>query len=189
MRCLAILSAALVLMVSSTTAQAADNYTVDPVHSTSAFRIIHAGIAPFWGRFKEPAGTFVLDEADHAKSSFTIELKTANVDSANAKRDTHLKSPDFFNAAQYPTITFKSTAVKPGDGKTLQVTGDLTMHGVTKSVTVPVELTGKGNFMNQPRAGVEATLTVKMSDFEIKGMPGALSDEVKVIVSLEGVKG
>ena len=188
MRPLAILSAALVLAFVSAPASAADNYTVDPVHSTSAFRIIHAGIAPFWGRFNEPTGKFVLDESDPTKSSFTIELKAANIDSANAKRDTHLKSPDFFNAAQYPTITFKSTAVKPGDGKTLQVTGDLTMHGVTKSITVPVELTGKGNFMNQPRAGVEATMTVKMSDFEIKGMPGALSDEVKVIVALEGMK-
>jgi polyisoprenoid-binding protein YceI len=187
MRLFAILSAAMVLAL-SVPARAADNYTVDPVHSSSVFRIIHAGIAPFWGRFNEPGGKFVLDESDHAKSSFTIEIKAADVTSGNDKRDTHLKSPDFFNAAQYPTITFKSTSVKPGEGKVLQVAGELTMHGVTKSITVPVELTGKGTFMNQPRAGVEATMTVKLSDFEIKGMPGALSDEVKVIVALEGMK-
>src|SRR4029450_565038 len=97
------------------------------------------------------------------------------------KRDAHLKSPDFFNAKQYPTITFKSTSVKKGEGSALQVTGDLTMHGVTKSITVPVELTGKGQFPpGTLRAGVEATMVVKMSDFGIKGMPGALSDEVKV---------
>jgi polyisoprenoid-binding protein YceI len=188
MRALVTLSAAVVLAFSTSTAFAADNYKVDPVHSSSVFRIIHAGIAPFWGRFNEPGGSFVLDEADHTKSSFTMEIKVANVATGNEKRDMHLKSPDFFNAAQYPTIAFKSTAVKPGDGKTLQVTGDLTIHGVTKSVTVPVELVGKGQFMGSPRAGIEATMTVKMSDFEIKGVPGALSDEVKVIVALEGAK-
>ena len=96
---------------------AADNYKVDPVHSTSAFRIKHAGAPPFWGRFNEPNGTFMLDEADPTKSTFTIELKADNVDTANAKRDAHLKSPDFFNAKQYPAITFKSTSVKKGEGQ------------------------------------------------------------------------
>ena len=187
MRVLAILSV-LVLSCAAPTF-AADNSKVDPVHSSSAFRIIHAGAAPFWGRFNEPNGTFTLDESDPTKSSFTIELKADNVDTANAKRDAHLKSPDFFNAKQYPSITFKSTSVKKGEGNKLEVAGDLTMHGVTKPITAAVELTGKGEFpKGTPRAGVEATMTVKMSDFEIKGMPGALSDDVKVIVSLEGVR-
>ena len=168
---------------------AADNYNVDPVHSSSAFRIIHANAAPFWGRFNEPNGTFTLDDADPTKSRFTIELRTNNVDTGNAKRDAHLKSPDFFNAKQHPSITFQSTSVKKGQGNMLEVTGNLTMHGVTKPITAQVELTGKGEFpAGTPRAGVEATMTVKMSDFEIKGMPGALSDEVKVIVALEGTK-
>ena len=170
-------------------ASAADNYNVDPVHSSSAFRIIHANAAPFWGRFNEPNGTFTLDDADPTKSRFTIELRTNNVDTANAKRDAHLKSPDFFNAKQHPSITFQSTSVKKGQGNMLEVTGNLTMHGVTKPITAQVELTGKGEFpAGTQRAGVEATMTVKMSDFEIKGMPGALSDEVKVIVALEGTK-
>ena len=168
---------------------APEAYKVDPVHSTSVFRIKHANIAPFWGRFNEPIGSFTLDDADPTKSGFTIELSVDKVDTANAKRDAHLKSPDFFNAKQYPKITFKSTSVAKGEGENvLAVTGDLSMHGVTKQVTIPVELTGKGDFMGQPRAGVEATMTVKMSDFEIKGMPGALSDEVKVVVALEGMK-
>ena len=179
----------LAVTFTAATALAADNYKVDPVHSTSAFRIIHAGAAPFWGRFNEPTGTFALDDADPTKSTFTIELKAGNVDTANAKRDAHLKSPDFFNAKQFPSITFKSTAVKKGEGNMLEVSGNLTMHGVTKPITAQVELTGKGEFPpGQQRAGVEATMTVKMSDFEIKAMPGALSDEVKVIVALEGTK-
>ena len=189
MRTLVICSVVALTFAASPAFAAPETYKVDPVHSTSVFRIKHANIAPFWGRFNEPTGSFVLDDADPSKSSFTIELSAEKVDSANAKRDAHLKSPDFFNAKQYPRITFKSTSVKKGEGENvLAVTGELTMHGVTKQVTVPVEITGKGDFMGTPRAGVEATLNVKMSDFEIKGMPGALSDDVRVIVALEGMK-
>ena len=170
--------------------RAADTYRADPVHSSTVFRAHHAGAGYVWGRFNDPAGTFMLDEADPTKSTFTVEIPVANVDTHNAQRDAHLKSPDFFNAKQYPTITFKSTSVKKGNApNTLQVTGNLTMHGVTKPITVPVELTGKGQFPpGTQRAGVEATFVVKLSDFQIKGLPGVVSDEIKVVVALEGVK-
>ena len=189
MRHLAPFAVLLMTVAFAAPARAAEAYKVDPVHSSSVFRIKHANAAYFWGRFNEPAGAFTLDEADPTKSSFTVELSADKIDTGNAKRDAHLKSPDFFNAKQYPAISFKSTSVKKGEGNTLQVTGNLTMHGVTKPVTANVELTGKGQFPpGVSRAGVEATLVVKMSDFEIKGMPGALSDEVKIVVSLEGVQ-
>ena len=190
MRYLALLSAAFVAFILSAPALAAESYKADPVHSSSAFRIKHANAAYFFGRFNQPGGSFTLDDADPTKSTFSVEIAVDKVDTANPKRDAHLKSPDFFNAKQYPMITFKSTKVEKGEGENmLAVTGNLTMHGVTKPLTVPVELTGKGEFPpGTPRAGVEATFTVKMSDFEIKGMPGALSDEVKVVVSLEGIK-
>src|SRR5688572_19498127 len=157
---------------------AAETYDADPVHSSSAFRLKHAGTAYFWGRFNEPTGSFTLDEADPTKSKFTVELQVAKVDTANEKRDAHLKSPDFFNAKQYPKITFKSTTVKTGEsaegqGTVLDVTGDLTMHGVTKRITVAVELTGTGEFpAGTKRAGIEATFVVKMTDFDMKAMPG-----------------
>ena len=171
-------------------ARAAETYKADPVHSSAVFRAHHAGAGYVWGRFNDPAGTMVMDEADPAKSTFTVEIQAANVDTHNPQRNAHLKSPDFFNAKQYPTITFKSTSVKKGDTpNTLQVTGNLTMHGVTKPLTVPVELTGKGQFPpGTQRGGVEATFVVKLSDFQIKGLPGAVDDEIKVIVALEGVK-
>jgi polyisoprenoid-binding protein YceI len=191
MRHLATLSAAAFLIfVLNLSAHAAESYKADPVHSSSAFRIKHANTAWFWGRFNQPTGTFTLDDADPTKSTFNVELSVDKVDTANAKRDAHLKSPDFFNAKQYPKITFESTKVEKGEGDNLlSVTGDLTMHGVTKPLTVNVELSGKGEFPpGTARAGIEATFTVKMSDYEIKGMPGALSDEVKVVVSLEGIK-
>jgi polyisoprenoid-binding protein YceI len=187
---LRLIAVSVALFVASLPAGAADNYKVDPVHSTSIFKIKHANTANFYGRFNAPGGSFSLDPAEPSKSSFTIELQANNVDTNNPQRDAHLKSPDFFNAKQYPTITFKSTVVKAGEAANmLAVTGNLTMHGVTKLITIPVELTGSGEFPpGMKRSGVEATLTVKLTDFEIKGMPGALSDEVKVIVSLEGMK-
>jgi polyisoprenoid-binding protein YceI len=168
---------------------AAESYKVDPVHSSAVFRIKHANVSFFAGRFNAPDGSFVLDEADPSKSSFNVVLSVDKVDTANEKRDAHLKSPDFFNAKQYPTITFKSTSVKKGEGSALQVTGDLTMHGVTKSITVPVELTGKGQFPpGTQRAGVEATFIVKRSEFGMTGMQGMLGDDVKVLVGLSAIK-
>ena len=170
-------------------ARAADTYKADPIHSSALFRAKHANASYVWGRFNDPTGTFVLDESSPSNSSFMVEINVNNVDTHNEKRDAHLKSPDFFNARQYPTITFKSTSVTKGTGNVLQVTGELKMHGVAKTVTMPVELTGMGEFPpGVKRAGVEATFVVQMSSFEIKGLPGAVSDDIKVIVALEGVK-
>jgi polyisoprenoid-binding protein YceI len=177
--------AAIVLAFSLAAQVEAQSYMVDPVHSSAVFRIKHANASPFWGLFRAPTGSFTL-AAD--KSSFKIEIPVANVYTGNDKRDAHLKSPDFFNARQYPTITFTSKSVKQS-GEMLEASGDLTLHGVTKPVTVTIEQTGTGELRpGEKRAGIEATLVVKMSDFEMKGMPGALSDEVKVIVGLAGVQ-
>ncbi|MDB5323932.1 MAG: hypothetical protein JWN40_5563 [Phycisphaerales bacterium] len=185
-----LLSFTILLAAFAAQSRAADNYKVDPVHSAAVFRIHHANIGYVWGRINDPAGTFTLDDADPPKSNFNIELQVANVDTHNDKRDGHLKSPDFFNAKQYPTITFKSTAVKQSpSAKVLDVTGDLTLHGVTKSITIPVELTGKGEFPpGTQRAGIEATFTIKRSDFDMKNMLGAVGDEVRLTIALEGVK-
>ena len=179
--------AAVALAFSFATHVQAQSYKVDPVHSNAVFRIKHANAAPFWGLFRAPTGSFTLDQ-DAAKSSFKIEIPVENVYTGNEKRDAHLKSPDFFNSKQYPTITFTSKSVKKSGDK-LEATGDLTLHGVTKPVTVQIEQTGTGEFPpGVKRAGIEATLVVKMTEFEMKGMHGALSDEVKVIVGLEGTQ-
>jgi polyisoprenoid-binding protein YceI len=181
------LAIVIVTLSLSSYAKAQQTYTVDPVHSNAVFRIKHANAAPFWGLFRSPTGSFTLDESDAARSAFKIVIPVDNVYTGNDKRDAHLKSPDFFNARQYPTITFTSKSVKV-NGNLLDVAGDLTIHGVTKPVTATVEQTGTGDFPpGVKRAGIEATLVVKMSDFEMKGNP-ALSDEVKVIVGLEGMR-
>lgn len=184
-----VLTAALLIGGLAGVARAADTYTVDPVHSSLIFRIKHANVGYFYGRINDPAGTFTLDAADAGKSVFEFNVAVNNIDTHNDKRDAHLKSPDFFNEKQYPTIAFKSTSVKKAADNKLEVTGDLTLHGVTKSIVVPVEVVGTGEFpKGTGRAGIEAVFTIKTSDFQIKGMPGALGEEVRLMVGLEGVK-
>ena len=101
----------------------------------------------------------------------------------------HLRSPDFLNAKQYPKIAFKSTSVKKGENNVLEVTGDLTLHGVTRAVTIPVQILGSGQFPpGTPRVGMEANFSVKRAEFDIKGMPGAVGDEIRLIVAVEAAK-
>ncbi len=168
--------------------RAGDSYKADPVHSSVIFAVRHAGAGNVWGRFNDPTGSFVLDEADPTKSTFTVEIPVANIDTHNEQRDTHLKSPAFFDAEKYPTITFKSTSVAKGKDNVLDVTGTLDMHGETKTITIPVELLGKGEFPpGTQRFGVEAQFKVKKSDYKIIGVPG-VGDEIRVIVAIEGTK-
>jgi len=182
-------SALLVALAFTAQSRAADTYKIDPVHTSVMFRAKHVNTGYVWGRFKDVSGTFVLDDADASKSSFVVEIPVASIESNNEKRNAHLKSPDFFNAAQYPTISFKSTSVKKGEGKSYEVTGDLTLHGVTKPVTLTVNLVGTGEFPpGAHRAGLDTTFSVKLSDFQIKGLPGAVDDEIHLIVDTEGVK-
>jgi polyisoprenoid-binding protein YceI len=182
----AILFTAGLLGASSLPVRPADTYQVDPTHSSMVFRVKHMGLANFYGRFNAISGSFILDD-DSTKNSFQIQIKTESVDTANTKRDDHLKSPDFFNSKQFPTITFKSTQVKKSGDATFDVTGDLTLHGVTKSVVAKVTKTGSGNNpMGKQAAGVEAELNIKRSDFGMSFMLQGLGDEILVIVSLEG---
>ena len=170
-------------------ARAAETYAVDPVHSSISFGISHAGISDIHGRFNDFSGTFVIDKDDPSKSSFALDIKVASVDTNNAKRDEHLRAPDYFNAKQFPTLSFKSTKVKATDAG-YEVTGDLTLHGVTK----PVTLTLKGGHKvvefpkGTPRIGVTSSVTIKRSEFDMKTELGALGDDVHIIVGLEAAK-
>jgi polyisoprenoid-binding protein YceI len=165
---------------------AADSYTADPVHSTIVYRVKHMNATYFWGRFNTITGSFTLDEANPAQSRFEFQVKADSIDTGNAKRDQHLKSPDFFNVVQFPTIAFKSQSVTKS-GQAYEVVGDLTLHGVTKPITVKVVPTGTGKGpMGGPIAGIEATLLLKRTDFGMSNMLGGLGDDVWVTVSVEG---
>jgi polyisoprenoid-binding protein YceI len=168
---------------SGPSAAAAGSYAVDPVHSTVLFRIKHMGTSFSWGRFNEIVGRLNLDDQ---APSLEMQVKTESLDTANAKRDQHLKSPDFFSAKQFPTISFKSTRVaRVGDNK-YDVDGTMSLHGVDRPVKVQLERTGTGkNQLGAATAGYTTTFTVKRSDFGMKfGLEG-VSDDVLLIVSLE----
>ena len=182
------LAVVLALFTSASAALAADTYKIDSEHATIVYRVKHFDIGNAYGRFNRPTGTIMLDTADPSKSTFTIEIKTENVDTANAKRDAHLKSPDFFDAKQFPTITFKSTAVK-ANGNDFEVTGDLNLHGVTKSITVPLKKTGEGDTKQMGyRTGWEAVVDLKRSEYGMTGLQGPVGDDVHLVISFEAVK-
>ena len=166
--------------------RAAETYQADPVHSAVVFRIKHMNTSYIWGRFNKITGVFSLDAKDPAQSKLEFQVDTASVDTANPQRDQHLKSPDFFNAVQYPTITFKSKSVS-GSPAGYEVNGDLTLHGVAKPITLKVSQTGAGKDMRGGAiGGIDTSFTIKRSDFGMSNMLNAVGDEVWVNVSVEG---
>lgn len=168
--------------------RAADEYAVDAVHSSVTFMVSHLDLAYVHGRFNDFSGTFMIDKADPGKSSFAMSMKIDSIDTNNKKRDDHLKSGDFFNARQFPLLTFQSTSVKAIEGG-YEVTGDLTMHGVKKEVTLKLRGGKTVEFpRGMTRTGFNSTLTVKRSDFGMKMALDTLGDEVHIAVGVEAVK-
>src|SRR5262249_1497700 len=123
--------------------QTADSYDIDAVHSSVIFRIKHFNTSFFYGRFNEVSGTRQIDPATPTSGKVEVSIKTDSVDTHNQKRNDHLKSQDFFNAVKFPALTFTSKSVAKAGETTFDVTGDLTIHGQTKPVTVKLERTGE----------------------------------------------
>ena len=167
----------------------ADTYEIDPVHSHALFKILHLNTGYQYGRFKDMQGTVIVDEANPAKSSVKVTLKTNSVDTNNKKRDQHLMSPDFFDARQFPVLTFVSTAVKKTGVNTYQVAGNLTLHGKTKPVSFVFKKTGEGkNMQGKTILGGEAIFDINRMDFGINYMPKGLSNKVTLMLAFEGAK-
>ncbi|MBI5067942.1 MAG: YceI family protein [Deltaproteobacteria bacterium] len=169
-------------------------WKLDPSHSTVGFSVKHLVISQARGEFSRYTGTVTLDEADVSRSRVEASIEAASVDTRNADRDGHLRSPDFFDVAKYPTITFASTQVEKRGADRLAVTGNLTLHGVTRPVTLDVSLTPevKGLY-GETRRGFTATGKISRKDFGltwnklIEAGP-ALGDEVTLSFELEAVK-
>jgi polyisoprenoid-binding protein YceI len=178
------LSAPLALAQTST-------WNIDPNHSEVDFTIKHMSLSNVHGRFGNIKGAITLNEADITKSSVSVAIDVTTVDTGVSMRDNDLKSPNYFDVAQFPTATFTSTSVSGSAGH-LKVTGNLTLHGVTRPITLDVEgPTGPVNGMDhKPHAGYSATITIKRKDFGIGAkMPeSALSDEIKLTVDLDAAK-
>jgi len=173
-----------------------ENYTIDPTHTFAYFEVEHLGVSNQRGRFDRTSGKFTLDRA--AKSgSVELNIETASVstgDNAKGSRprtlDDHLKTADFFNVAEFPRMSFKSTGVKFAGDNPAEVAGTLTLLGVTKPVTLKVERwVCKDNPMNKkPMCGGNATTTLKRTDWGMKyGVP-AIGDDIRLWFSLEGYR-
>lgn len=184
-RTLAVLLAASLPMA----AMAADSYTIDPPHTFPRFMINHLGFSTMQGRFDKTSGKVTLDRAAK-QGSIDITIDANSISTGFSKRDDHLRSPDFFNVAEFPSITFKSNSIKFNGDKPSSATGELSMAGVTKPVTFTIDEFNCGkNPMNQKdECGAAASAQIKRSDFGIKfGLP-AIGDDVKLVLEVEAIK-
>lgn len=165
-------------------------YKVDPDHSGVGFTIRHF-VSNITGRFQDFDGVVKYDKANPAASSVSFTVQAKSIDTANGDRDNHLRSPDFFDAEKFPTWTFTSTSVKAVDADTLEVTGDMTIKGVTRKVTIPVDVLGSVKTPRGEKAGFETSFKLDRKEYGITwnralDTGGAiLGDDVKVTISVE----
>ncbi|MBS0969882.1 YceI family protein [Chimaeribacter arupi] len=177
------------LLLSTGSAVAAD-YKIDKEgqHAFLQFRIKHLGYSWIYGSFKDFDGTFTYDEQNPASDKVNVTINTNSLDTNHAERDKHLRSPDFLNTGKYPQATFVSTKVEK-DGDELKITGNFTLNGVTKPLTLEAKLMGQGDDpWGAYRAGFEAEGEFALKDYNINTKLGPASQNVQLIISLEGVR-
>lgn len=173
--------------LTSSVCHAAD-YDLDNSHTSLIFGISHFGYSFTYGRFNTLAGGFSFDKENPTAASFRFEIDTSSIDTNDAKRDEHLRGPDFFDAKQFPTISFESTSVREtGDG--LEMVGELTMHGVKKEVAIEFKYLGEGKGpYGKYRCGFSAQFLLQRGDFGIKAMAPMIGDDVSITFSFEGIQ-
>lgn len=167
-------------------------YKVDPAHSGVSFSVRHF-VTNTPGRFKDFDGTIKYDKENPAASSVEFTVKTTSIDTANDDRDGHLRSPDFFEVEKFPTMTFTSTKVAAKDADTLDVTGNLTIKGTTRQVTIPVDVLGTFKTPNGEKAGFETSFTVNRKDYgivwnRVLDAGPVLGEDVKINITVEADK-
>ena len=182
-------------ITTAATTPATTTWSIDPAHSHVEFAVRHLMISTVKGRFGVVTGTVKTDEADPAKGEVEVSIDAASIDTREAQRDAHLKSADFFDVEQFPTITFRGNRISDVSGDRFKLTGDLTIHGVTRPVTLDVTSEGRGKDpWGGDRAGFSATTKIKRSDFgltwnqvlETGGI--AVGDEIKISLDIEAIK-
>jgi polyisoprenoid-binding protein YceI len=164
---------------------ATTTWQLDPMHTNAQFTVRHLGISNVQGEFTKISGTVMLDDQDITKSSVSVTIDATSIDTRVSRRDDDLKSEHFLNVAQFPTITFQSTKVaKSGDG--LKLTGNLTIRGVTKEVTLDVTgPTAPIKAMGGLRRGAAATVKINRQDFGVSADPGMVGDDLAIQIDLE----
>lgn len=191
MRAMNVLALAAMLGASFAAQAAPVTYKLDPSHTMVLFSWNHFGFSNPTANLGIGEGTVVYDEAKPANSSVQVTLPLANLDTHVSALDEHLKKPDFFDAAKYPVVTFKSTRVEPLGGNKFKVTGNLTVHGVTKPVVLDATLNKAGMqpMLKVPAIGFDATATIKRSDFGMGAYVPNVSDEVHIRITTEAEAG
>lgn len=165
----------------------AADYAIDDDHSAALFRVQHMGAGMVWGTFQTVTGDIAYDPANPAADSIKVTIQAASVTTGAAKMEEHLKSNDFFDVKQFPTLGFVSKSfARKADGQ-YDVTGDLTIHGVTKTITVPVTRTGVSThaFNKKPLVGFETTFEINRKDYGLAYGPGVVGDTVRVVLAVE----
>ena len=161
-------------------------WSVDPRHSSAAFSVRHLGISNVKGNFSKVSGQVVLDDKDITHSSVDVSIDATSVNTGVAGRDEDLKGPKYFDVAQYPTIKFKSKSVEK-NGDRLKVSGDLTIHGVTRPATLDVE--GPSEPISDPRGdshrGISASTKLNRHDFGVDGGKMVVGDMVQISIDVE----
>ena len=175
-----------VTMAVSAAAQAG-SWRIDPNHSAAQFAVRHLGVSTVRGAFMKVSGSASYDPADPSKNSVDVTIDASSVDTRVQMRDDDLRSPNFLDVQKYPTITFKSKQSKSAGAGKLEILGDLTIHGVTKEVTLDVDGPSapiKDPWGNQ-RIGASASTKISRKDFGINGAPGAVGDEISITIDTE----
>jgi len=162
----------------------AGTYAVDPGHSQVTFIVNHLGFSTYRGIFGSVTGSMTIDPKEPAKAKVAIEIPMSGITTTAKKLDEHLKSPDFFDAAKYPTARFESTSVRVTGAKTAKISGNLTIKGVTKPVVLNAVFVGAGTMMGKRTIGFDATTTVKRSDFGVSYALPLVPDLVPLEISV-----
>jgi polyisoprenoid-binding protein YceI len=167
-----------------------ESWQLDPMHSAAQFAVRHNGISTVRGAFGKLSGTVQYDPSDVTKTVIDVTIDANSVDTRVEPRDKDLRSPNFFDVEKFPAITFKSKKVESQGAGKLKVTGDLTIHGMTKEVVLDVE--GPNGPNKDPRGnqhmGASATTLLNRKDFGVNGAPGGVGNDVQIILDVEMVK-
>jgi len=191
-RTLASLVIAVTLLLSLAAAQDQDKDTwqIDPKHTAAQFSVRHLGISTVRGEFSKVSGSVQYDAANLANASIRATIEAASINTRVEARDNDLRSPHFFDVEKYPTITFQSKKVEAAGPGKLKVTGDLTIHGVTKEVVLDVEgpVVAAKDPQGSQRMGASATTKINRMDYGVAGAPGVAGDEITIALDIEMLK-
>ena len=169
----------------------ADTYAIDPAHSSVEFRVSHLVVSKTRGEFKQFGGWFEYDPQNHSVWTASATIEAASIDTRVEKRDAHLRGGDFFDVEKFPTLEFRSVAARKGPAGRRQLTGNLTLHGVTKPVVLELE---EGGVTKDPWGGTRAGFTAKgkinRSEFGVTGGAAgmAVGEKVDIVIEIEGIK-